>query len=56
MTVKFWTRVLPLTKDVEDIRSYGDKAVPILEEYLFSDVGREGALAIELLGLPAAAG
>jgi hypothetical protein len=48
---KFWTRVPPSTKDVEEIKSYGDKAVPILEEYLFSDVGHEGALAIELLGL-----
>jgi hypothetical protein len=47
---KFWTRVPPSTKDVEEIKSYGDKAVPILEEYLFSDVGREGNLVLRILG------
>jgi hypothetical protein len=49
--IKFWTRVPPSNEDVEEIKSYGDKAVPILEEYLFSDVGREGDLALRLLGL-----
>jgi hypothetical protein len=48
--VKFWTRIPPSTKDVEEIKAYGEKAVPILEEYLFSDVGLEGALALEILG------
>src|SRR4030095_4569747 len=48
--VEFWTRVPPSTKDVEEIKSYGDKAVPILEEYLFSDVGREGDLVLRILG------
>jgi hypothetical protein len=48
--VKFWTKMPPSTKDVQEIKSYGQKAVPILEEYLFSDVGREGNLALDILG------
>jgi hypothetical protein len=40
-----FTWVPPSNKDVEEIKAYGDKAVPILEEYSFSDVGREGYLA-----------
>src|SRR5262249_38981985 len=48
---RFFTWVPPSNKDVEEIKSYGEKAVPILEEYLFSDVGREGDLVIRLLGL-----
>jgi hypothetical protein len=40
----------PSSKDVEEIMSYGDKAIPILEEYLFSDVGREGDLVLRILG------
>src|SRR5262245_61925434 len=48
---KFFTWVPPSNKDVEEIQSFGDKAIPILEEYLFSDVGREGDLVLRLLGL-----
>ena len=48
--IKFWTRVPPSTKDIQEIKSYGQTAVPILEEYLFSDVGREGDLALDILG------
>jgi hypothetical protein len=48
--IKFWTRVPPSTKDIEEIKAYGDRAVPILEEYLYSDVGPEGSLALEILG------
>lgn len=47
---RYWTRVPLSSKDVEDIKSCGDKAVPILEEYLFSDVGPKGAFALEILG------
>jgi hypothetical protein len=46
-----FTWMPPSNKDVEEIKAYGDKAVPILEEYTFSDVGREGYLALQLLGL-----
>jgi hypothetical protein len=48
--VKFWTWMPPSTKDVQEIESYGQKAIPILEAYLFSDVGREGDLALDILG------
>jgi hypothetical protein len=48
---KRWTSVPPSSKDVEEIKAYGDRAVSILEEYLFSDVGREGDVALRLLGL-----
>jgi hypothetical protein len=48
---RFFTWMPPSDKDVEEIKSYGDKAVPILEKYLFSDVGREGHLALRLFGL-----
>jgi hypothetical protein len=47
---RFYTWVPPSNEDVEEINSYGDKAVPILEEYLFSDVGREGNLVLRILG------
>jgi hypothetical protein len=46
----FYTWVPPSNEDVAEIKSYGDKAVPILEEYLFSDVGREGDLVLRILG------
>jgi hypothetical protein len=47
---RFFAWVSPSTKNVEEIKSYGDKAIPILEEYLFSDVGREGDLVLRILG------
>jgi len=47
---RFYTWVPASNQDVEEIKSYGDKAVWILEEYLFSDVGREGDLVIRILG------
>ena len=52
MTVEryaYYTWVPPSNEDVEELKSYGDKAVPILEEYLFSDVGREGNLVLRIL-------
>ena len=48
--IKTWTRMPPTTKDLEEIKSYGQKAVPILEEYLFSDVSQEGDVALEIFG------
>jgi len=48
---RIWTRVPSSREDVEEIKAYGDKAVPILEEYLWSDVGPEGDLALRFLGL-----
>ena len=47
---RFFTWVPPSNEDVEEIKSYGDKAISILEEYLFSDVGREGDLVLRILG------
>ena len=47
---RFFTWIPPSNEDVEEIKSYGDKAVSILEEYLFSDVGREGDLVLRILG------
>ena len=47
---RFYTWIPASNEDVEEIKSYGDKAVWILEEYLFSDVGREGDLVLRILG------
>ena len=47
---RFFTWIPLSNEDVEEIKSYGDKAVPVLEEYLFSDVGREGDLVLRILG------
>jgi hypothetical protein len=47
---RFYTAIPASNEDVEEIKSYGDKAVWILEEYLFSDVGREGDLVLRILG------
>ena len=48
--IKTFTRSHPTIKDLEEIKSYGQKAVPILEEYLFSDVSQEGDVALEIFG------
>ena len=40
----------PAGDDVEEIRRYGDKAVPVLASYLNSSSGREKRLALWLLG------
>jgi hypothetical protein len=50
--VKFRTRVPPSTDKVEEIKSLGDKAVPVLEDYLWSgDNPEQGDLALRFLGL-----
>jgi len=46
---RFFTWVPPSNENVEEIKSYGDEAVPILEKYLFSDIGREGDLVLRIL-------
>lgn len=48
--VKIWTRVPPDDK-VEEIKAYGDKAVPVLEEYIWAQNVPEGDLALRFLGL-----
>jgi len=43
-------RVPPPQRDIEEIRSYGDDAVPVLAEFLKSEDAREYELAMRLLG------
>jgi hypothetical protein len=47
---RFYSWIPASNEYVEEIKSYGDKAVWILEEYLFSDVGREGDFVLRILG------
>jgi hypothetical protein len=47
---RFYTWIPASNEAVEEIKSYGEKAIWILEEYLFSDVGREGNLVLRILG------
>jgi hypothetical protein len=49
--VKFTTRVPPSDENVEEIKRFGDKAVPVLEEYFWSKDGFDGVLALRFLGL-----
>jgi hypothetical protein len=49
--VRIWSRVPPSNKTVEEIKRYGDDAVPALTKYLNSDDELERALAVEFLGL-----
>jgi hypothetical protein len=49
--VKFTTRVPPSDENVEEIKRFGDKAVPVLDEYFWSKDGFEGVLALRFLGL-----
>lgn len=49
--IKTWTKVPPSTEAVEEIRKFGDDAVPVLAEYFHSEDGREHYFAIEFLGL-----
>lgn len=48
--VHTYTRKGPTTGDVEEVKRYGDDAVPILSEYLSSSDAREYQLAMHLLG------
>src|SRR6185295_14000820 len=49
--IKFYTRVPPSDDEVQEIKNYGDKAVPILEEILWSGDNLAGDLALRVLGL-----
>lgn len=48
--VKIWTRVPPPNEDVEELKGYGDKAVPFLERYIWAENRPEASLALALLG------
>ena len=48
--VKGITRVPPSTEDVDEIRSYGDRAIQPLAEYLETDNAFEYELAMRLMG------
>jgi hypothetical protein len=48
--VKAITRVPPSTEDVNEIKSYGDRAVQPLAEYLATDNAFEYELAMRLMG------
>ena len=47
---KVITRTPPLTKDVEEVKQYGDDAIPVLEEHLSSNNEMEYELAMRLMG------
>jgi hypothetical protein len=49
--VKVQTRTPPSSRAVDEIKRYGDEAVPILREYLESKNVRVRAAALEFLGL-----
>jgi hypothetical protein len=48
--VKYRTKVLPSMEHIKEIQSYGDEAIPVLEEYLLSDNERASELAMRFLG------
>jgi HEAT repeat protein len=49
--IKVATRALPSNEDIEEIKRYGDTAVPILSEYLTAEESREKNLAMRFLGV-----
>ena len=49
--VRVWRRVPPAKRNVEEVRRYGDEAVPVLTNHLSAESDRERALAVEFLGL-----
>jgi hypothetical protein len=48
--IRIFTRSLPSTEVVDEIRKYGDDAVPALESHLASGDARERELSVRLLG------
>lgn len=48
--VRIFVRVSPSREDVEELKKYGDEAVPILTEYFDSEDPPERTLALRLLG------
>jgi hypothetical protein len=49
--VRVWRRVPPAKRNVEELRRFGDDAVPVLTNHLSAESDRERALAVEFLGL-----
>lgn len=50
--VRIWTRVPPSSEAYEELKGYGDKAIPVLEQYIWAENGqnRDPVLALSLLG------
>ena len=48
--IKYRTRVPPSNEAVEEVRGFGDKAIPVLTEYLWSRDTDESAVAMRFLG------
>ena len=47
---KFWTRSLPSNEELDEVRGYGEAAVPVLTDYLKSEDAHERELAMRFLG------
>jgi len=48
--LKVWTRSLPSDEELDEVRGYGEAAVPVLTDYLKSEDARERELAMRFLG------
>ena len=48
--IRYRTRVPPSSAAVEEVRGYGDAAIPVLNEYLWSRDSAESELAMRFLG------
>jgi hypothetical protein len=48
--VKFYTKVPTSSEFVEEVKRYGEEAIPVLAEHLNSQDARQRTLAVELLG------
>jgi HEAT repeat protein len=48
--LKIWTRSLPSDEELDEVRGYGEAAVPVLTDYLKSEDARERELAMRFLG------
>lgn len=48
--LKFWTRSLPSDEELDEVRGYGEAAVPVLTDYLKSEDAHERELAMRFLG------
>ncbi|HXU37948.1 MAG TPA: HEAT repeat domain-containing protein [Blastocatellia bacterium] len=48
--LKVWTRSLPSNEELDEVRGYGEAAVPVLTDYLKSEDAHERELAMRFLG------
>lgn len=48
--LKIWTRSLPSDEELNEVRGYGEAAVPVLTDYLKSEDARDRELAMRFLG------